>query len=517
MPFTNPIIPGSYPDPSVCRVDDNYYLVTSSFEYFPGVPLFHSKDLVHWRQIGYCLTRSSQVPLAGVKYSDGIYAPTIRYHNGVFYVTATNATRGGHFVVHTRDPFGEWSEPHWVAQCGIDPSLLFDDGTVYFTSTNTGIDVDGELEVWPQTCAIVQSVIDLDTGKRLGPARPIWQGTGGKFPEGPHLYKIDGWYYLLIAEGGTEHGHTVVIARSRSPWGAWESCPHNPILTHRSYNSPIHATGHGDLIQAHNGSWWIVFLGIRPHGYGPVHHLGRETFLAPVTWNNDGWPVVNNSGKVTLQMTASTLPEHPWPAEPMRDDFDAPTLRPCWNFLRNPYPEDWSLGERPGSLRLHGSSVTLADQNSPAFIGRRQQHFVCTIATLLDFEPQHGGEEAGLTVRMNEEHHYEIAVTRRGNARCVFVRRQIGSLCAEVACAPLDQGLVRLRIRATHAMYTFSYALGDGEPCTIAAGETRYLSSEVAGTFTGVYFGMYATGNGQRSTTPAFFDWFDYHAENESV
>jgi alpha-N-arabinofuranosidase len=389
MPFTNPIIPGSHPDPSVCRAGDDYFLVTSSFEYVPGVPLFHSKDLVHWRQIGHCLTRPSQVPLADVKYSDGIYAPTIRYGNGVFYVTATNATRGGHFFVHTRDPFGPWSEPVWVAQCGIDPSLLFDDhGTVYFTSTNTGIDVDSELEVWPHTCAIVQSVIDINTGKCLSATRPIWQGTGGKFPEGPHVYKIDGWYYLLIAEGGTEHGHTVVIARSRSPWGPWEPRPHNPLLTHRSYDSPIHATGHGDLIQAHDGSWWIVFLGIRPHGYGPVHHLGRETFLAPVQWTGDGWPVVNGNGKVALHMDTPCLPAHPWPAGPVRDDFDEPVLRPCWNFLRNPYPQDWSLNQRPGSLRLHGSPVTLGDQDSPAFVGRRQQHFVCDVATLLRFEPQ---------------------------------------------------------------------------------------------------------------------------------
>lgn len=510
MPFTNPIIPGSYPDPSVCRADDDYFLVTSSFEYFPGVPIFHSKDLVRWRQIGHCLTRASQVPLQHVKYSDGIYAPTIRHHDGVFYVTATNATRGGHFVVHTRDPFGPWSEPVWVAQCGIDPSLLFDDGKVYFTSTNTGIDVDSELEVWPHTCAIVQSAIDIHTGQRLGPTHPIWQGTGGKFPEGPHVYKLNGWYYLLIAEGGTEHGHSVVIARSRSPWGPWDPCPHNPILTHRSYDSPIHATGHGDLIQAHDGSWWIVFLGIRPHGYGPVHHLGRETFLAPVTWTSDGWPVVNGNGRVALQMNVACLPAHPWPAEPVRDNFNAPTLRPCWNFLRNPYGEDWSLDQQPGWLRLHGSAATLSDQDSPAFVGRRQQHFVCDVATLLDFEPQHDREEAGVTVRTNEDHHYEIAVTCRRGTRCVLVRRQIGSLCAIVACEPLDPGPVRLAIRATHALYTFSYALDGQEPRTLASGETRYLSAEVAGTFTGVYIGMYATGNGRRSTVPAWFDWFDY-------
>ena len=498
--YQNPIIPGFYPDPSICRVGEDYYLVNSSFEYFPGVPIFHSRDLVHWRQIGHCLTRSSQLPLGKAWSSEGIYAPTIRYHQGVFYMTTTNVSEGGHFYVHTQDPAGEWSEPLWVDQEGIDPSLFFDEqGTVYFTSQGRQ--------------GITQSLIDVATGQRLTEPRVIWTGSGAKSPEGPHLYHIHGRYYLLVAEGGTEYGHMETIARSDSPWGSFENSPRNPILTHRSTGSPIQATGHGDLVQAHDGSWWIVFLGIRPHGYPPCYHLGRETFLAPVVWADDGWPVVGQNGQAALEMEAEGLPTcspPPSPGAPERDDFDSPRLRLCWNFLRNPHPEDWSLADRPGWLRLAGSAFTLDDKTSPAFVGQRQCHFECRAATYLEFEPQVDGEEAGLVARMNERHHYEIAVTRRDGARCVIVRRRIGTLQAVVAQAPLEPGPVQLEIAATHDQYTFSYAQ-HGQPFQpLATGETRYLSTEVAGGFTGVYLAMYATGNGRPCTVPAFFDWFDY-------
>jgi xylan 1,4-beta-xylosidase len=494
MKYTNPVIPGFYPDPSVCRVGEDYYLVTSTFEYFPGVPVFHGRDLIHWQQIGHCLTRKSQLPLEGARSSGGIYAPTIRYQDGTFYMVTTNVTGGGHFYVHTRDPHGEWSEPIWVAGTGIDPSLFFDNGKVYFTYKALG--------------TIYQKEIDIETGQALSEDRPLWAGTGGQHPEGPHLYKIDGRYYLMLAEGGTSYGHMETIARGETPWGPFEGCPHNPILTHRSTDSPIQATGHAELFQAHDGSWWTVFLGVR-HNHS-FYHLGRETFLAPVTWTDDGWPVVGHDGMVSLEMEAQTLPLHPWDEKSARDDFDESDLRLCWNFLRNPYPKDWSLSDRPGWLRLMGSAVNLDAVDSPAWVGRRQQHFDCRTATLLDFGPQRDGEEAGLTALMNERHHYEIAVTRLDGERCVIVRRRIGSLSAIVAREEIDTEPVTLEIKANQDMYTFSYALGEQEARTLAQGETRYLSAEVARTFTGVYFAMYATGNGQVSTSPAFFDWFEY-------
>jgi alpha-N-arabinofuranosidase len=497
MKYKNPVIPGFHPDPSICRAGEDYYIVTSSFEYFPGVPVFHSRDLINWRQIGYCLTKKNQLVLEKVWSSGGIYAPTIRHHNGTFYVTTTNVLKKRNFCVYTDNPSGKWSGPVWIDQGGIDPSLFFDDdGKVYFTSTG-------------EDC-IVQSEIDIKTGKRLTDIKPVWEGTGGCYPEAPHMYKINKMYYLMIAEGGTEYGHMETIARSENPWGPFEGCPHNPILTHRSTMRPIQATGHADLVETHNGTWWLIFLGIRPNGHPWCHHLGRETFLAPVKWTNDGWPVVGKNGKVDLEMEADCLPLHSGSAKEVRDDFENPKLALCWNFLRNPRRKDWSLEERRGWLKLAGSEITLNDTDSPAFVGRRQEHFRCRVSTLVDFVPKRDGEEAGLTVLMNERHHYEIAVTRLKGKRCVIARRRIGSLMAAVACEEIKKGLVGLKIEADRDKYYFSYTVNDRKFKRIAEGETRYLSTEVAGGFTGVYIAMYATGGGRRSTTPAFFDWFEY-------
>ena len=495
--YRNPIIPGFYPDPSICRVGEDFYLVNSSFEYFPGVPIFHSKDLIHWRQIGHCLTRPSQLPLENAWSSGGIYAPTIRYHQGKFYMVTTNVSYGGHFYVFTTDPAGQWSDPIWVKDHGkIDPSLFFDDdGTVYFTSQGPN--------------GILQSEIEIETGKILTEPRVIWTGSCGKFPEGPHLYKFFGKYYLMVAEGGTEYGHLEAIGRSDNPWGPFEKCPHDPILTHRSFESPIQATGHADLGQDQVGNWWLVFLAVRPNGYPPCYHLGRETFLAPVTWTEDGWPVVGLDGRVALEMEAECLPEYAWEVEPGRDEFDRPLLRLDWNYLRNPEIENYSLTERPGWMRLRGSLITLDQAGSPTFIGRRQREFSAKAATLVDFQPEHEGEEAGLTVYMNERHHYEIGIIRSAGERILFVRRRIGSLQAIVASLTAPAGLVKLSIEADRDWYHFGFA-AEGQPIQVVAkGETRYLSTEVAGKFTGVYLGLYATGNRVYSHAPADFDCFE--------
>lgn len=503
--YLNPVLPGFYPDPSVCRVGQDYYLVTSTFEYFPAVPIFQSRDFIHWRQIGHCLTRSSQVQLANIGASRGIFAPTLRSHAGRFYLVTTNVSYGGNFFVSTDDPAGEWSEPVYLRQGGIDPSLCFADGHVYLTGALAGT-----------RRGIYQCEIDISTGEQLTETRSIWSGTGGRWPEGPHLYHLGEYYYLLIAEGGTEYGHMVTMARSKSPWGPFESCPRNPLLTHRDEdNHPIQGTGHADLIEAHDGSWWLVFLAFRPRN-GNYHHLGRETFLAPVTWLSDGWPQVTPEKTISLAMEAETLPSHVWPAEDPRDDFDEPALRLCWNFLRNPDPASWSLRARPGWLRLYGSALTLDAQGSPAFVGRRQQHFACRASTHLHFVPARDGEEAGLAVLMNDQHHYEIALTRLNGQAQVIVRRRIGDLVAIVARAPVGVEELELTIQADADKYTFSYALPGQDAQVLATGLARYLSSEVAasstGSFTGVYLGMYATSQGQSQSAPADFDWFEYLA-----
>lgn len=502
MRYHNPIIPGFHPDPSICRKGEDYYLVTSTFEFFPGVPVFHSRDLVHWKQIGYCLTRMSQLPLDKAYPSGGIYAPTIRYHDGTFYMVTTNVSHGGNFYVTATDPAGEWSEPIWVSQGGIDPSLFFDDdGKVYFTSNQM---VDGKQ-------GISQAEIDIKTGRLLTETRHIWAGTGGRYPEAPHLYKINGMYYLMIAEGGTEYGHMVTIARSSSPWGPFEPCPRNPILTHRDKEAGgIHGTGHADLIQAHDGSWWLVFLAFR--NSGPYfHHLGRETFLAPVTWDKDGWPVVNGNGTVDEAMEADLLPQHPFEPAKIRDDFDEQALGLEWNFLRNPYPDTWSLSDRQGWLALKGTEISLDDIDSPAFIGRRQQHFDCRAATLIDFKPVREGEEAGLTVFLNNEHHYEIAVAMLEGERQIIVRRTIGDLSAIMAREKVEDKPVILQIRADIKNYYLGWGYDETSIKELAKGRTQFLAKEVTVMcFTGVYIGLYATGRGSRCTNTAYFDWFDY-------
>ena len=501
MKWQNPIIPGFHPDPSICRVGRDYYLVTSSFEYFPGVPLFHSRDLVHWQQIGHCLTRPDQLNLRDAPSSGGIYAPTLRHHDGRFYMITTNTTHGGNFYVHTDDPTGEWSDPVRVRQGGIDPSLLFDpDGTVQLTSNGLQ---------WKDTWGIYQSTIDIETGELLSDPEFIWGGTGGRYPEAPHLYRIDDLYYLMIAEGGTEYTHMETIARSEDPLGPFEPCPHNPILSHRSRPSPIQATGHGDLIQDHNGNWWMVFLAVRPHR-GLWHHLGRETFLAPVAWDTDGWPVVGNEGTVNFQMEGDVPEDHGWESPEVRDDFDEERLRPCWNFLRNPDPESWSLSEKDSTLTLHGGKSNLNAISSPTFIGRRQQHFRCRARALLDFRSESSRTEAGLAVRMDERHHYEMALTRRAGKRTVILRCHIGPLEQEIASAPAACNPVELNVTADREQYTFSFSCAGDTAIRLGTAETRYLSKEVAGGFTGVYFGMYATGNGRSCNNPAHFDWFEY-------
>jgi xylan 1,4-beta-xylosidase len=505
--YKNPILPGFHPDPSICRVGDDYYLVTSSFEYFPGVPIFQSKDLVHWKQIGYCLTRKSQLPLAKARASGGIYAPTIRFHDGTFYMVTTNMSGGGNFYVTAKDPVGPWSEPTYLDH-GMDPSLFFDDdGTAYYTRHDGG-----------EHGGAAQAILDVKTGKLTGPLKRLWGGTGGVWPEGPHLYKINGKYYLMIAEGGTSYDHSVTIARSDSPWGPFESDPNNPILTHKRLpDSPIQATGHADLVETPDG-WWLVCLGIRPQG-GRFHHIGRETFLAPVVFNKAGWPVVNGNGTIASEMPAPRLKPHVWEQPPARDDFDAASLALPWNFLRNPYEGDWSLTERPGFLRLHGSAVTLTDTDSPAFVGRRQEAFNCTASTRLEFDPNSDKEEAGLVVRGNDKYHYEIGVTLRESKRQVFLRKVIkGKVVEPVPYKDIQPGPVALSVTASPLSYEFFYESPAGVKQPLGTALTKDLSVEAIGfadgmCFTGVYFGMYATGNGQKSTRPADFDWFEYETE----
>jgi xylan 1,4-beta-xylosidase len=488
--ITNPVIPGLHPDPSICRVGEDYYVVCSSFEYFPGVPVFHSHDLVHWTQLGNALERPSQLRLPpDMPASSGIYAPTLRHHDGRFWLIVTNVCDGGgNLLVTAIDPAGPWSDPIWLpGVTGIDPDLAWDeDGTCWCTSAG-----------------VQQVRIDPHTGETFGPPRPVWSGTGGKAPEAPHLYRIGDYWYLLIAEGGTERGHGVSVARGRTPNGPFEPCPANPILTHRSTHHPIQNTGHADLVQAPDGSWWMVLLGVRPSGGSPGWHvLGRETFLVPVSWV-DGWPVV---GELDLDMPAPPWPLHPGPVVPDRDDFDLSELQPCWVSLRSRPEQHCTTKERNGWLTLHARGSSLDDPDV-VFVGRRQQHLSCRARTLID--PAKG--RGGLAVRLDEQHHYEIEAASGE----VTVLARIGPLRTVVAYQPVPAGSVVLGIQATAAQSPHGVCAGpdtlslgveepDGTFTVLSTLDGRYLSTEVAGGFTGRVIGMYA------SAGTVHFDWFDY-------
>jgi alpha-N-arabinofuranosidase len=497
--YRNPILSGFHADPSVVRVGRDYYLATSSFEYFPGVPIYHSRDLVHWRQVGNALSRESQLDLAGQKSSKGIFAPTIRYHDGTFYVVTTNIEKGGSFYVTAKDPAGEWSDPVWLAEksFSMDPSLFFDDdGKVYYTRHGGG-----------RNGGIYQSEIDLSTGKLSAEPRLAWSGTGGIWPEGPHLYKVGGLYYLLISEGGTSYQHSLTVARSKSPWGLFEADPSNPILTHRDHPElPLQAVGHGDLVQTDEGAWWLVLLGIRP--LERAHHIGRETLLAPVTWDAQGWPHVNGDRPLALEMSGAGLPpSQPWPMEPVRDDFDSARLGLAWVHLRSASLDTWSLSERPGVLRLKGTAATLEDVASPAFVARRQEHLRMRAATHVEFVPAAESQMAGLVLRQDEANHYELRVTGVQPRRIELATRVAGVLRIERS-APVGAGGVTLQVEAFPERYEFSYGVGAGAMQPFGSAPAKPLSSEKSGGFTGVFVGMYASGPG--SMPPADFDWFDY-------
>lgn len=498
--FRNPILPGTHPDPSICRVGDDYWLVHSSFEFFPGIPIFHSRDLVHWRQLGHVLTRPSQLDLRGSPASLGIFAPTLRHIGGRFHVVATNVHLRRNFIVSADRPEGPWTDPLWLDWPGIDPSLFEDaDGSVFITG-NGGFLGD-------EPVGIYQAKIDLSTGAFLSPRQLVWAGTGGHAPEGPHLYRRDGYYYLLIAEGGTEYGHMVTVARSRQVDGPFEACSNNPILSHRSSGSPIQATGHADLVQTPAGDWWAVLLGIRPAPlpFAPSRqHLGRETLLAPVDWGDDGWPRIGCEGRVHETMDAPKLAAAPVNAAPTRTHFEGPALPHEFQHLRE--PRHASLNTRPGWLTLQGATDTLdTPAGTPAFVGRRQQHFDCHVATSIDFDPADHDDEAGLTVYKSAAFHYDLVLARREGQRVLRLRRRVASLCQVDAEQTVPDGPLVLGVQADAEHYRFFFQAPGAEPTWLGRGECALLATEVAGGFTGVYLGLHASGG-----APAAFQWLDY-------
>jgi beta-xylosidase len=417
----------------------------------------------------------------------GVYAPTIRFHDGRFRMITTNVTHAGarNFFVTADDPAGPWSEPTFVDVAGIDPDLAWDADGNCWLHFSRAVDV-------------ARARIDDTTGEVLEAPVFAWAGTGLQYPEAPHLYERDGAWYLLIAEGGTHAGHAVSIARGPSPVGPWEGCPANPIFSHRSTDKPIQNTGHSDLVEATDGSWWLVLLGVRPRGVSSGFHvLGRETFLVPVEWR-DGWPVI---GALGLEM--DRRPPGPVEANRLdgRADFDRASLPPRWIGARRAPAALASLDARPGWLTLHGTAATL-DDDEPVFVGRRQQHLQCRVRARVD---PGTSSEAGLAIVMDDTFHYEVAV--RGDE--VVAHIHISSVDAIVGTTPRPGRDVVLAIETRphpHGPDVVVLGVEDdrGAFREIAEVDGRYLSTEVAGGFTGRVIGMYAIGG------DAAFDWFDY-------
>ncbi|WP_329310642.1 glycoside hydrolase family 43 protein [Streptomyces sp. NBC_01262] len=497
MTLPNPTVPGFHPDPSITRVGDDYYLACSSFEYLPGVPLFHSRDLVRWEQIGNVVTRPGQLAVEKVPTLGGAWAPTIRFHDGRFWLVVTDAMGRGSLIFTAERAEGPWSDGIVMEGVpGIDPDLAWDsDGTCFVTYS--GLQLDGDLA--GRHLGIQQVRMDLETGQALEEPRSLWSGTGLMFPEAPHLYEIDGTWYLLIAEGGTERGHCVSIARGTRPDGPFEGCPANPVLSARSTDRPVQNTGHADLVRTPDGGWALFLLGMRPGGLTRAFSpMGRETFSTSLEWA-DGWPVVQ-----PVQLTPPSAPvEH-------HDDFTGAELGPEWLSIRTPAADWSSLTERPGHLVVHADGSTMDDPR-PRFVGRRQQHRSAAFSVRVDS----AGGVGGLSLRIDERHHYDIEV----GAGIARARARVGGLSQTwEQPLPPGPGPVTVRIETEPVVGMGLDALGPDlvrlsvdsgtGPVELAALDGRYVSAETAASFTGRVVGMYAAEG------TVVFDRFSYRGKD---
>ncbi len=512
--YPNPILPGFYPDPTICRVGDDYYLATSTFSYFPGVPIFHSKDLIHWEQIGNALDRASQLPLTKAGVSEGIFAPTLRYHNGTFYMITTNVSdKLGNFIVTATDPAGPWSEPYPLGSEGIDPSLFFDDdGKCYYCGTKPrreGARYFGDNEIYIQE-------LDLNTMKLVGESYPAWHGAlrGVEWPEGPHIYKKNGWYYLLISEAGTAHDHAISIARSKSLFEPFEGHRGNPIMTHRhlGYDYPIVNVGHPDIVETQNGEWWMVLLASRPYG-GYNRNMGRETYLVPFSWDGD-WPVINpGKGIVEDFVQAPDLPLFLTPSVPEKEDFNRETLPMHFLYLRNPIEENYSLTKNPGYLSLKCGSDLLSSNGNPSYVCTRQTGFSFRFETSLEFTPASTHDQAGIAIFQNEAYNYQCLLGTDGANSVLSILRTQNGETETLKTLPLDNAVsnMKLRLEADMQDLSFSYSIDGTNFTTIIDHlEGRILCTDKAGGFVGNTMGVYATSNGTDSNAMAHFDYIEY-------
>lgn len=532
LKLPNPILPGFYPDPSICKVGGDYYLICSTFSYFPGIPVFHSLDLKNWKQLGNVIDRPSQMDFKGDQVSQGLFAPAISYHKGTFYVTCTDINGGGNFVVTTKNPAGPWSDPVWIKEVnGIDPSLFFDGDKAYIVYNSRAPDskplYDGHrtlrmFEFDPLTLKVKGAEILLVNGGVDISKKPVWI-------EGPHIYKRNGYYYLMAAEGGTSVNHSEVILRSKDVNGPYIPYEKNPILTqrHLDANRPnsITSAGHADLVEGPDGNTYAVFLAVRPYE-GNHYNIGRETFIAPVKWT-DGWPVINpENQEIKYEYPVSWKEVQHKGSVPFNGSFShkevfKDSLKSHFLFLRTHNPEWYSFKAKKSGLTLNLLPETVMGRGTPAFIGRRQQHLVSSAATEMNFSAGNENEKAGLIIFQNESHFYYICKSVAGGNDVVQFYKggpeDKGMTLVNQVALPRQSERIFLKIEANRDKYSFLYALEDKKWSLLQDNvDGKFLSTQTAGGFVGSILGMYATSGGAVSQNKVSFKWLEYWGDDIS-
>ncbi len=506
--YTNPILPGFHPDPSICVVDDDFYLVNSSFEWYPGIPVYHSKDLVNWQLIGYGINHPDQVNLPEkINDSRGVYAPTIRYHKGTFYIINTCVECGGNFYITAAHPSGPWSNPIWLDNApGIDPSLFWDDdGRCYYTGNENLSEDDRK---WTGQSFIWMQELDLKTGKLVGKREKLTFGhaTNARWTEGAHLYKINGKYLLMVAEGGTSFYHATTVFHSEKLWGPYVPDDANPVFTHRHLGKdyPIWAVGHTDMVQTKKGDWWAVLHAKKKvDGYSI---LARETYLVPVQF--DGQTPVFNPGIGILQKKQGR-PDLPWASylkNPSRDDFNQRKLSLEWNFLKTPNEKWYNLDNNKLYIKLRPQTIEKGEQSS--LIARRVLNHNFMATTSLKFKTKKINEKAGIVLYRTRDSHYQLVKTA-GEIQLLKTTIEGQKIIARESYANDN---VSFRIQAKHGNNAiFSYSRNDIDFIQIGASQNlSNLADEVSLRFNGLYMGMYATSTEKSSKEKALFNYFEY-------
>jgi xylan 1,4-beta-xylosidase len=531
--YSNPILSGFYPDPSICRAGDDYYLINSSFAYFPGLPVFHSRDLVNWKQIGHAMDRPEQLDLDGAGVSRGLFAPAITWHNGIFYIVCTLIDKGGNFIITANDPRGPWSNPVWLPQVnGIDPSLFIEEnGSAYLLYNSIPPD---NISLHDGHRTIRMFAFDIKNLKVTGKEKIIVNGGTDMarkpvWIEGPHIFRKDGWYYLICAEGGTGYNHSEVVFRSRSMDEPFVPYEKNPILTqrhlHRSRKFPITTTGHADFVETMDGNWWAVFLGCRP--YEDDHYnIGRETFMAPVHWK-DGWPHILEGDEVVQYKYPVPMPSVTKKVTNLfggnaffKDVFTTPKLNERFIFLRTIREPWYNFTDKKGHLSMKLRKETCSEKINPSFIAFRQQNHIGDASACLKFSATAENEKAGIAIFQSETNFYYLCKSIENKIPVIQLYRSTKDSSMELITShPMEpeQEEVKLKIEARNTRYFFYYDdKKKGWISLLKEGlDARFLSTKTSGGFVGSVFALYATSWGKESTNKAYFNCFEYRGNDE--